>query len=354
MTYYFLDDLGLEIPLKIFDAGSVEGSVPASFQAVMLGLNGRLESPLRWQEQIHAAQRYVAAGHRLLWKIDLGLFSGLGFPISDETQYQALGLALRHFGDAVWSEFKEQTLGICLYRGSVDFSRAMEWDFPLLDRLHAWLKTLFSHFEIFAKETALQASSWDQVDDELMRTTPAGRDLLKLFLRDQAVEYLDLLARHLPGGVPVCVLFDMQGILDRALSAQLLAKEKYAGIVRGVTLGAWPIEALRYDGTSLVSDDSKCDYPEAIPTVGLCLPPGDLPAVTQQLRKAIETLGSMPFRLLSEPFLTSSWQGLETLIVFSEAMTPQSLRKLHGFCAAGGTVATIGPLLGVSQEIAFD
>lgn len=351
MTYYFLDELDVERPLKIFDPSALDEVIPAGFHAVMIRLDGRLDSPLRWQEQINAARRYVSEGYRLLWKMDLGLFAGLHFPIADETQYQALGLALRFFGETVWSEFREQTVGVCLYRGTADFSRALEWDFSLIDKLQEWLKELFSDFRKFTSEVGVQVNGWEQVDNEVLRTTKAGIDLLQLFCRDRAVEYIDLLGRHLPGGVAVCVLFDMQGIVDRALSAQLLAKESYAGIVRGVTSGAWPIESLRYDGASLVSDDANCHYPDQSLSVGLCLPVGN---ELSKLRKTIELLGTVQFRLLSEPFLTSSWHGLDALLVFSDAMTSQSLRKLHGFCAAGGTIVTIGPLLGVSQEVAFE
>lgn len=350
MTYFFLDALGQETELNIFDDGSLSFAIPEGFHAVMLSLDGGIESSLRWDAVINAARHYVKKGYRILWKIDLGLFSRLRFPISEDTQYQALGLALRYFGETIWSEFQTETIGVCLYRGSVDFSRALEWDFALVERLQVWLQQLLKDFAALNRETGVQVTAWDKVDDLLLQRTQGGRVLLQLFCRDVAVEYLDLLARHLPGGVPACILLDLQGMPDQAVVAQLVAKERYAGIVRAVSVGVWPVAALRYDGVAILSDEKIEACNDLQYRMGLCMPVCQTAKTAERLRGI---LSCHQVRLLSEPFLTSSWQELDALLVFSDEVTPQTLRKLHGFCAAGGTVVTIGPLLGLPEEIAF-
>lgn len=49
-----------------------------------------------------------------------------------------------------------------------------------------------------------------------------------------------------------------------------------------------------------------------------------------------------PFRVIAEHRLTEEWHGVEKLIVFSEGVSLQGLRKLRGFLAAQGNIEVIG------------
>lgn len=46
----------------------------------------------------------------------------------------------------------------------------------------------------------------------------------------------------------------------------------------------------------------------------------------------------MPFKVIGEEQLTQKWDGLDSLIVQAEALSPQGKRKIAGFKAAGGTL----------------
>jgi hypothetical protein len=93
-------------------------------------------------------------------------------------------------------------------------------------------------------------------------------------------------------------------------------------------------------------------------TVAVCLPPAEFvrAAATQGLSQAMRNMSErgIRYKVIPEATLISEWDGLDTLVVCSKGLGPQGLRKLHGFCAAGGVVAAVGAPLGVAHELPFD
>ena len=86
---------------------------------------------------------------------------------------------------------------------------------------------------------------------------------------------------------------------------------------------------------------------EAMPTLGVCLPT----EVLKSEREAfLESLDGVDYRMVSETFLSEEWDGLDTIVVM-QPISASGRRKLMGFCAAGGVVATFGERLGLSNEI---
>jgi hypothetical protein len=65
------------------------------------------------------------------------------------------------------------------------------------------------------------------------------------------------------------------------------------------------------------------------------------------------TQAQTPFRIVPEYYLINQWDGLDSLIVLSSTINAQAKRKLQGFCAAGGTILTLGELLDLPHEIPF-
>lgn len=76
-------------------------------------LDGTWGSSLQWN--IEPPETSV------LWKLDLGLFDRLRFPLSHEGQFQALRLSLDHFVDTVFAHYREKTQGVCLWEGTFLF-----------------------------------------------------------------------------------------------------------------------------------------------------------------------------------------------------------------------------------------
>lgn len=296
--FIFLDDIApmeceqsWQYP-EIFDLSNDRLSIPSGFNSVSIHLDGRANASLDWDKAHQLARHYISQGFRLFWDLDLGLFQGLCEPLSDQTQYLTLGLSLKHFRDTLWKEFREHTIGLSLYRGS----------------------------------TTLHGKQFDW---------------------EEAVDYIHHLAGQLPGELPVCVCFDTQEACDPFRFAQLISKERFDRLHRCITEHLLPAQAFTKQPAGYLSEH-KQELHAAPSLLGICLPMHAkcLPEYAQTLQNVVRQLmdDSKPFRFVCEAALTTEWDGLEMLLVVPQTVTSQGIRKLRGFCAAGGTVLTLGPV----------
>ncbi len=276
-----------------------------------ISLDGTLHSNLDWKQQ----QALAESADHILWNIDLGLFSKLPQPLNSIAQYNSLKLSLEHFCNTLWKQYREKTIGICLYKGTMDFSLNFPWDEEQEKNLGEWLKRGFEDVSVFSKEMGIEVSDFHQINAEMLR----GTQVLKLFCRDVAGEYLDLLSGYLPEGLDSYVSLDTTGLSDPLLIAQLTTKERY------------PHLKMIIDGK--MEDEAS---------VAVCLPAMDLirPSVYSEFPKIFERLRQekTPYRVIPEAFLTSEWHGLDVLYVSKRTLSPLGARKLQGFQATGGTV----------------
>lgn len=317
----------------IFDAKNREEEVPEGFYAVVISLDGRTNSDLDWKEALRAAERYRDQGLRLFWDLNLGLFSHLSHSLNDSTQHLSLMLAIEHFRNTVWKDFRDHTLGVSLYRGAIDFAAHFQWDDRHQKNLQGWLDEYYP--------------SKEQIEPHHVQ----------MFCRDVAIEYMEAFAQQLPDGLPAFALFDVSLTDDPLLLLQLLTSERFHRIQSAVTEGSLPICSLMRSQNSprtisrkLVSNSN----PSSI-SLGICLPSLNRFRVhfDIQLKKTLQNIveQGIPYRFVSEASLTTEWDGLDHLVVFSNSVSSQGLRKLRGFCAAGGTVICIGDSLGLPLEI---
>ncbi len=65
-------------------------------------------------------------------------------------------------------------------------------------------------------------------------------------------------------------------------------------------------------------------------------------------------MNGIDYRIIPETYLTTEWHGLDYLIVDPDSLSSQGFRKLQGFCAAGGTIVSLGKIMGLPYEILFD
>lgn len=288
-------DKAMPIPY-IFDAYSLHEAVPPGFNAVKVTLEAGLKSELDWKIGLETARSYAEQGLKLFWNLRLGLFDDLALPLANEMQFRSLGLALKHFQDQVWKSFESESIGVCLYRGSLEFSRGI----------------------------------------------------------DSCGEYLSLLAQHLPDVVDVYLCLDATSVSDPLLQAKLLNKERFEHfhlIVRG---SKFPLNELSWEtkgqGRGLLSRTAFPIYPIETTKWALCFPSAALHCNTYDadLRKAIQILDAkqVPYRIIPESYLTQQWEGLDTLIVLNEGLSPQGVRKLQGFLAAGGEAIEVKDFIG--------
>lgn len=329
--------------------GIWHASMPTGFDAVTIHLNGRMQSDLDWKNARKQAEEAVENGYGVMWEMEMGLFQELLHPLTSQSQFLSLTLSLEHFRDSLWKEFKFRTVGLILFRGSADFSIGFRWDEHQENNLRTWLEHL--------GESDLAA-----LDLSLLQQHADGAQLMRLYCRDVAIEYLALLASRVPDSLPAYLFLDMQEV-HRSLLAeiQLLNPERFDRLQLALRGHQLPFHALGWEKPTSVGYSGKLRASlsqEQIPSVGVCIPPMHFyqSKYYQGLELAFLVLQQqgIPFKLIAESHLTAEWDGLDYLLYVPEGLTPQGKRKLQGFCAAGGTAVSVGQLMGLPQELSFD
>ena len=258
---------------------------------------------LNWEIQTQEARGALQLNKKIIWEFDLGLKTPF-FPLEDELHFHSLSLALSAFTKEIWPQFQEHTAGVVLYRGSADFSSFFKW-------------------------TERQEANW--VSWKEGRADSKEAHLRRLFCAEAFSSYFQMLAHKLPDELPLTVVLDASYTGTLAEGVHLLFSDRFEYFV------------LEIENFPNFSKEAK---------LGICLPQ-DLFCGQAQLARMDELFVSLkqPFRIVFESFLSEQWEGLESLYVFSDALTVQGKRKLMGFCASGGTVITEGDSLNLLNEI---
>lgn len=294
-------------------------ALPEGFNTIVIRLDGQLESAMDWTKPLQEAE---ATPHKILWKLDLGLFSRLKFPLENEMQFQSLGIALTHFRDHIWPRVAQKSLGVVLYEGGIDFTRGFPGEID-------WSATKA------AQQNACAAA---------------------------CVEYLGMLQDFLSDLIPVFVMLDAYHILDEVQQLRLLNPERWHRfhvILRHTHL---PLGQMAWEGdgaSGFVSLFARKTPPYLAPSIGLCIPSGDHFAADclQELQNGLKRLteSNQPYRLIAESFLTTEWDGIDYLLFSPAGLSPQGKRKLAGFCAAGGVPVSLGlNPLGLPGELSIE
>ncbi len=312
--------------------------IDENFSASPIFLDGRMKASLDWTKSREEAILQIRLKKKILWQVDLGLFSRLDLPLSDQMQFQSLCLTLEHFLQTLWKEFQSDTLGLVIYTGELDFSKKFPWNESLYDQWRGWLEDRFETLQIFNEEVKLNVQGFDQAHPQNL-SNATNSDLIKLFCRDSAAEYLNLLTNNLPDSLKICMQMRVSEKLDPLLFFQLSTKE-------------------RFERFRLIFDSSYSEeHEQGEIKIGICLPEADKvrPSQIQSLRLAMEDLVKVKaaFKVIPEPFLINQWDGLDQIIYSPKALSSQGKRKLQGFCAAGGQPVTVDYLLGLPSEILF-
>jgi hypothetical protein len=332
--------------------------LPQGFNALKIQIDGRLHADLAWKLARHRAQAATEKGYFIFWEIELGLFADMKFPITHQTQHLSLSLSLEHFRDSLWKEFGPQSLGLGIYRGAADFSQQFSWDATQIENLQVWLQERFENIATLNAETQLHLDEFNQAHPDRLGKSIEGQQLLSFFCRDVALEYMALLAGRLPDSLPRYLMLEMPEAIDPLWQAQLLNPECFEVFGLMVKNAKIPLQALRWDESSIFGSIGKIYSP--IPTkqdikIGVCLPPADMcrPSQYAGLQAALTLLvnSHIPFRLIAEDHLITDWDGLDDLFYVPTGLSAQGKRKLQGFCAAGGTVITVGCKLGLAHEM---
>lgn len=337
----------------IFDANKNHEDVPEGFKfnAIKIRIDGTVNSSLSWKESHDAAERYIKSGLNIFWEIDLGL-DRLKQPLSSQSQFLSLCLSLEHFRDTLWKAFRRHTVGLCFYRGTLDLSAHFPWDEEQNINMREWLRELFGDEKHFQEElnNAAAAFNLETITHATLKQSALGHKLIALFSREALGDYLNLLAERLPDTLSKYILFDCTCFHDDPLlTAHMLSQERYPRFTIGVKGACLQSGELGWDHeikSKGVLTRSLASCPNEQPaTIGLCLPPlrQALPLNNSELSIALKQIQSraIAYRSIPEELLTAEWHGLDSLIVYPKGMSQQGLRKLRGFCAAGGQLLPV-------------
>lgn len=340
--------------------GIFQDKLPDGFNAAKIALDGRLLADLSWKEARKKAEEYIQNDIFILWEINLGLFSDLTFPLSHQSQFLSLSLSLDHFKETFWKSFNQNSLGLIIYRGMGDFERNFTFCESHLANLRAWIKEVFKDQSIFEEEIGIQAPI-DLIEPSHLLSTPSGHRLLTFFCKEVSLEYISLLANHLPDAIPKYVLLDMISVShDPLWEALLLNPEHYGEINLGIKNASLHHQTMGWESFSsygmIASTSAELNRQEE-PLIGVCIP-----SVTwiknahyEQLKNTLLQLKAkdLPFRLIPESMLITHWDGLDYLIFHPSELSVQGKRKMQGFCAAGGVPVAIEKEIGLPEEIIF-
>lgn len=302
-----------------------------------IALDGGLKSNLDWRQAKESALSHIKEGRQILWELQLGLFDRLVYPFSHQSQFLSLSLSIDHFKAEIWSSFSASSKGVSLYTGPADYRYSFPWDEIQYHNMREWLREAFPAVAVLGQEIGMELKSFTDITPALLKTSSPGRRLLSLFCRDACVEYLNLLAANISDEIPLFAKLSCSDIEDPAFLAQLTTAEKYQRLGR----------ILSRDPTSA---DAK---------VAICLPPCRMVSsvAIAGLTAAMQVLEarSIPYKIIPEAFLITEWDELDSLLVCPKGLGSQGLRKLQGFCAAGGQIVTVGnERLGLPEERSFD
>lgn len=294
-------------------------SIPEHCNAACIRLNASSSSLLDWEQEIEKAHELIADGLWILWEMDFALYAEA---FSDEARFLILETAVQHFTKTVWPLFSHKTIGVVLHRGSLNFAENFPW--VLEDR-----------------EECRQEGS-----------------LPPFFCRELVLKQLKLLASCLPEEALCFLLLDTDSIEDPVSYFRLTNLAAFFPF-HLILKGKWPqrfpyaLPSFGWDhGHSplgVLTDQPRTIFSEINIPLALCLPEA---TEWEEVHSVIERLDT-PFRVIPEQILTNEWDGVDQLIVFSKGVTERGRRKLLGFCAAGGTVLTVGELLGLPNEVSF-
>lgn len=258
--------------------------------------------------QPHADLNWIipTTSKKILWNFDFGLEKPF-FPLLDDLHFQSLLAACKHFSKTIWPSYKDQSIGGILIQGSADFSSNFLWNDAQKESQKEW--------------QTLHPNSHPH-----------------LFCADAFSSYFQLLAHSLPDELPLVLCLDAHPLPSLARSLNLLSRERFDHFILAIQAEKWPQPSYRWDKTNF--SFHPCDA-----QIALCFPKNE--SMTEDLFFQFDKIlnqmyeSNQPFRVIFEEFLTEQWEHLEEIHIVAGSLSPQGIRKLKGFEAAGGTIKEI-------------
>lgn len=277
--------------MNIYFTDAPLGEIPQGFDAACITLDAGLKSRLEWKNELSVATLLKERGYKIFWILAFDFNRQSAF--TDE-QVESLRLAVDHFHTAVFEKFREETIGACLYQGD-----------------HS--------------------------------------------LTEGEIRALELLAGSLPDEVEAFIMLDASALSGPVEIAQTLSKERFPHFTLAVKGVEQPVPEFGWESNGSRGMIGKNIMESSViePVIGICVPEEGASSSLDEMALWLKSAG-IPFRMIPEALLTSEWQGLDFVFVDSDRVNPLFRRRLMGFCAAGGTIVTMGELLGMPIEMSCE
>lgn len=344
-----MDEMGVEVDGAPFTprifTGQWKEALPEGFNGALISLPMGTADNLDWSQMAEQAELLCAQGHWIVWHFDLGVFERLKQPLSDEGQFKALALGIKHFESTLYARFSSKTLAVTLFKGRGDWSDAWSWSTEEEEAFGKWQEergcSLLSRFE-----------AEDSVE---------GQQRLRLFCRDRGAHFLELLASQLPEMCPALALIDVSDLPTYSERAQMVSREVFEYVTpvvrsRGEVLSplSWGEKRGRFGFFS----DALAEVDGKELNLALSLPSLDRflvtsPSLWEQIASDLVEAGR-EYRVIEELRFSQSWMCVDHCVVISAQISPAGKRMLQGFCAAGGQVVHVGESLGLAEEISWE
>lgn len=254
---------------------------------------------LLWEEEIEE----IKGLERVEIEFQLDLRSR-AFRFRDPVGFYSRSIAMTEFNERIASLYAPKISAVFLYKGGVDFRAAIEVDASLREDFLLWKG------EYFKEET-------DQV--------------YRVFSIGVLMEYLHRLGAQLREDLSLFVELDFRAVTRISHQAELLANFYFPYIkpkVRGL----------------LLQEEESATLGVVLPELGR-VPYDRLDAIFGELHEE-----NIPYRSIPEASIVELWHGIDDLIVLPDTLSPEGIRRLKGFNAAGGRVLFVGERIGLSFE----
>lgn len=273
-------------------------------------LDAHQKSDLRWPYLEKELDGALGVDRPLSFEFDFKM-EGDSYNFFDQIGFFSLSIAIAEFNKRIAPRCHERIGEICLYRGNGDFSKAVLRHKGMFEAFHTWRGDVFGN-------------------------APFEAHQLRLFSIKILLEYLHRLSSSLPEDAPLFVRLDLSDVERPVHLSELMSLEFYP-CIQAIVEAKWPI----YKG-----DEAS---------IGLVLPPIGS-SYSEEIDRIMRTLYevNLPFRMVPENLMIELWNGIDDLIVLSDAMSKEGIRMLRGFNAASGNVVVVGKSLDLNPETSLD
>lgn len=325
---------------------------PSKHEAAMVSVDLSLTSLLKFDEAAQTARQIQEQGGKIVWDLELGIQDPLYFEGIFNAHYHALKI----FTQDLYSVFQESTLGCSLFRGECDFASRILWNERHYQNFLEWLVDVYGTpeelFEAPLGEAPLGSlQKFEELSLEMFDVTPFCRHLKNIHSAHAYAAYFHRLAAALPEELFVFLCLDARYSMHPAYLYQLLSKERFSHLQLAVKGAPIFLDALVWKEGVI---ESQPQYP----SVGVCFPndPYCKQSTLHQFKKVLMDLKAqgIAYRIIPEFLMTSSWEGIDEMIVLQRALSPQGKRILQGFSITGGKMIYIDSALGFEEEISWN